>query len=299
MTRLRISVVLATLNRIDLLERLLHHLAHQVDPPDFEVIVADNGSNDSTPRLLHNHDSPIRLKSVLVRRRGKGYALNRALAMAEGKFVVFTDDDIIPDSCWLREWDSAFQRSPGVDVFGGRILVDAERVPSWIRRSHNLTRLLAGEHDHGGKERPYAPTEFPFGPNMAVRRERLRSVTSPYPVSIGPGAKLSVGDETAFFCGIGCGPRERRIYAAKAVVRHEVEVDNVRFLGALKRCYQAGTAAGMTSIAMTPGVGDSMVGLKRDFRVIGRRFRQCRSLRELCCISLRYAGYVRGRRFPE
>src|SRR5579862_3427201 len=65
----RISVVLATYNRLDLLKRLLGCLARQTfDPSRFEVIVVDDGSKE--PVELDARDYPFAL--TLIRQANGG-----------------------------------------------------------------------------------------------------------------------------------------------------------------------------------------------------------------------------------
>ena len=52
---MKLSVVIATRDRAGFLERALESLAAQDDPPEFEVVVADNGSSDATAEVVARH----------------------------------------------------------------------------------------------------------------------------------------------------------------------------------------------------------------------------------------------------
>ncbi len=70
----------------------------------------------------------MRLQIHYVRedRPGKSRALNAALRIAQGKLMVFTDDDVVPQPDWLSQLYSAAQRYPDVNIFGGQIDVNLE-----------------------------------------------------------------------------------------------------------------------------------------------------------------------------
>jgi glucosyl-dolichyl phosphate glucuronosyltransferase len=290
-----ISVVLATRNRAENLARLLRGLAAQVGSPDFEVVVADNGSEDGTPAVIEAIRPELVLQTVRVPRPGKGRALNAALVLARGEIVVFTDDDVIPAPDWLAEISRAASAFPAHNVFGGRIEVDAKAVPGWIRRSFNLMGLLTSAHDRGDAPATYGHGEYPFGPNMAVRRALLAHLDAPYPEEMGPGTRHPVGDETSFFLRISSPERKDRLFVPSARVLHEVEPENVAFGTALKRCYQAGIAHGRLGLSAVASGAEPNHGQPSTMRLISRRIKSARSLRELACIMSRYLGYRQGR----
>jgi hypothetical protein len=285
-----ISVVVATRNRADSLERLLTQLSEQVDAPSFELIVADSGSHDRTPDILRNAPSRLRVFSVRVDEPGKGRALNAALQLASGALVVFTDDDVEPDPRWLAELHAAAERHPEAQVFGGRIDVDERVVPRWIRRSHNLMGLLTSFH--APADSTYGYGRYPFGPNLAVRRRLIEGAVRPYPERMGPGTSLPVGDESGFLMALSPPEALDRMFVASARVAHEVEPGNVGFREALRRSFHQGRAQGSLGIpAQAPGLEG---GREHFARLALKRLRACRSPQELACVFARQLGYWRS-----
>ncbi len=118
----RISVVAPTYNRSERSERLVRALAAQEVSVPVEVIVVDDASSDDTvDRLqrLHTEGSLPFAFTVLTSpvNRGPATARNRGWKQAQGEWVVFIDDDCVPDPKWLKALSDALTNS---DVAIGR-----------------------------------------------------------------------------------------------------------------------------------------------------------------------------------
>src|SRR5690349_5294945 len=123
MKALRISVIVPTRNRRELLLRLLDSLFGQTLPADeYEIIVVSDGSTDGTSEavaLLAEQHPHLRL---LERAQGgPGAARNTAARQAKGKCLAFTDDDCVPSPQWLEKLIETFERSEAVAVEGRTI----------------------------------------------------------------------------------------------------------------------------------------------------------------------------------
>lgn len=90
-----VSLIVATLNRVAELERLLTSLDGQTVEP-FEVIIVDQNPDDRLAGTLARH---LKLNLVHLRcRPGASLARNIGLRAAKGKIIGFPDDD-----CWYPE----------------------------------------------------------------------------------------------------------------------------------------------------------------------------------------------------
>jgi glycosyltransferase involved in cell wall biosynthesis len=288
-----ISIIIATRNRAKFLSRLLNGLVMQADSPGFEVIIGDNGSSDNTTEVVERAKMNLNIHYVCEKRPGKGRTINAALKHAHGDLIVFTDDDVEPNNKWIVKIHSAAKNYPDYNVFGGRILVDMKSVPSWVARSFNLMGLLTSCHDKGKRNVHYGYSEYPFGPNMAVRRSCIDKLNKPYPEHLGPGTKLPVGDEATFLSQFSPPEATDRLFVASACVMHAVEAENVFFINAIKRCFLAGLVHGMLGIF---NVSHDNNRPASTISLITQRLSVCRSLREIACISSRYFGYLQGSR---
>lgn len=96
----RVSIVVAARDEGSGLEAGLQSLLAQ-DYPDYEVIVVDDRSSDSTPQILageaarHERLKIIRIDELPAGWLGKNHALERGAEAAGGSFLIFIDADVI------------------------------------------------------------------------------------------------------------------------------------------------------------------------------------------------------------
>src|SRR3954470_21926912 len=103
---LRLSVVVPTFNRPDLLERCLAALvAQDLSPDAYEIVVADDAASAQTAEQVARwvaRAAPA-IRYVAVRgAHGPAAARNQGWRAARGDVVAFTDDDCVPLPGWLR-----------------------------------------------------------------------------------------------------------------------------------------------------------------------------------------------------
>lgn len=98
------SVIIPTYNRAAKLRSCLAALSEQTQPAsDFEVIVVVDGSTDETARMLAETQTHLRLRVIHQSNSGQPAALNRGVAEARGRVVIFLDDDIIVTPRFVSE----------------------------------------------------------------------------------------------------------------------------------------------------------------------------------------------------
>lgn len=123
---MRISVAVITYNWPQALALVLRALARQTELP-YEVIVTDDGSRDDTRELLERmaRDYPTRLVHLWQPDEGArmSRARNRAIAAAEGDYVILLDGDMVAERHFVADHRAFAQ--PGCFVQGSRVLTDA------------------------------------------------------------------------------------------------------------------------------------------------------------------------------
>ncbi|MEO8349914.1 MAG: glycosyltransferase [Acidobacteriota bacterium] len=150
------SVVIPTYRRPDVLFRVLDALGRQESPPDFEVLVIDDGSGDSTAARLSEYSPPYPFRPFFQENSGPARARNRGVSEARGSHVLFLGDDTVPEPALLAvhaethaelrgypvavlgytTWPRERRVSPFLDhineyglQFGYRLIEDADAVP--------------------------------------------------------------------------------------------------------------------------------------------------------------------------
>ena len=221
--RIRYTVALCTHNHADRLGRTLADLA-QLRPPrhPWEFLVIDNGCRDETPELLARFAWPDSWHVRVVREEklGLSNARNRAIADAQGEYVVFLDDDETADRDWLCAYERLID-AHDPDAFGGRQVVLFEDArPSWLQ--DDLLGFL-GELNRADAIVPLTDPYTPFyGGNFGFRREVCRHVGT-FDAMLGrKGGDNTGGEEVDFY---------RRLLSAgfkvwwtpEAVIHHRIQ----------------------------------------------------------------------------
>ena len=122
------SVIIPTYHRNDLLAKCLDCLAPNVQTlpvEQYEVIVSDDGSQTTAQEIIR--DRYPWAKWVAGSRQGPAANRNNGARYAKGEWLVFTDDDCLPDPQWLEAYAKAVVTEPSCLVFEGRTYVDRPR----------------------------------------------------------------------------------------------------------------------------------------------------------------------------
>jgi len=84
----------------------------------FEIIVVDNGSTDNTYEVLSKIDGISLLQEL---KPGSYAARNKAIDIAKGTYLAFTDSDCLPDKKWLEELIACAQSDEKIGIVAGKI----------------------------------------------------------------------------------------------------------------------------------------------------------------------------------
>jgi glycosyltransferase involved in cell wall biosynthesis len=178
-----ISVVVTTYNREDALAAVLRSLAAQ-DDPDFEIIVADDGSGPATAALVAAWQAKPGPRVEHVWHEDDGFRAaeirNRAVLAARGGYVIFLDGDCIVRSDFVSTHRRLAER--GHFVTGNRILLSPALTTDVLRNDvapeqWGALRWLR-ERLRGGVNRLSALLHLPLGPLRRLRQSAWRGARS-------------------------------------------------------------------------------------------------------------------------
>lgn len=100
------SIIIVTWNGLNLLKKYLPSVL-ATDYPDFEIIIADNASNDGTAEWIQRNHPECNMVNL---NKNYGYAggNNRAAKTASGNVIIFLNNDAKPEPDWLYHLNESF-----------------------------------------------------------------------------------------------------------------------------------------------------------------------------------------------
>ncbi len=135
-----LSVIIPTCHRNDLLVLCLDCLAPGTqifDSSQYEVIVSDDGSKSTSEELVRA--SYPWVKWVQGPRKGPASNRNFGAKQAKGEWLVFIDDDCLPDKQILNAYWIAIQLYPHSLLLEGKTVADREQRYPWEESPINMT----------------------------------------------------------------------------------------------------------------------------------------------------------------
>ncbi|HEU5253638.1 MAG TPA: polysaccharide deacetylase family protein [Solirubrobacterales bacterium] len=166
-----LSVILATHNRRQTLQRCIEALARQAqDPGSFEVVVADDGSEDGSATMLRELDTPFDLTVLEPGKIGRAAARNLAIEKARGRICLVIDDDVIAEPELVAEHLAGQREGPVAAI--GQLTQASPRGRDWYAEAFAETW-----NDHfdrlEGREVDWTAT---YAGNLSAPREALLAV---------------------------------------------------------------------------------------------------------------------------
>lgn len=123
------SVIIPTHNGSRFLERSVQSVLKQ-SYSDYEVIIVDDGSTDSTPQVIVSlvEQSAGKVHSLRQKNSGPGAARNQGVALSSGRYLLFLDDDdeLLPEA--LALFAAQIENNEQVDfLWAGHYSLDEQR----------------------------------------------------------------------------------------------------------------------------------------------------------------------------
>ena len=147
----KVSVIVCSYNGAKTLDRCLASL-RQVEYPDYEVILVDDGSTDNTREIAARHPW---VRAIHQENKGLSAARNIGAEAATGEIIAYTDSDCMADPEWLYFLVGTLLGGDYAGVGGPNISPPAE---NWVQAcvaaapggpSHVLLTDVVAEHIPG------------------------------------------------------------------------------------------------------------------------------------------------------
>lgn len=219
------SVVVCTYNRCLSLAETLGAIALQQVPEGFswQLIVVDNNSRDATQATVEQFrlcQPGLQVSYLFEPQQGLSHARNSGIEAAQGDFVVFTDDDVLPAPDWLAKLVDGM-RAHNCAAAGGYIEpLWLAPPPAWL--TERYYGFLALRVDSEGPKEAKSAEEMPFGASLAFARLIFETVGMFNPQLGRKGNVLAGGEEIDVLLRI-VGQGGRVMYFPEVKVRHKVE----------------------------------------------------------------------------
>jgi succinoglycan biosynthesis protein ExoM len=225
-----VSVVIATYRRPGLLKAAVRSVLSQAGfAATFEVVVVDNDPERSAEKLIAEvaQSASLPVRYVNERRAGISHARNAGVAAAQGRYVVFLDDDEAAGPGWLASL-LATARNYEADIVVGPVRPLFPRgavVPRYAQKIYERdARLPTGSVVQSGG----------IG-NALLLRDRCFAAAVPFDPKLG----LS-GGEDALFLGRLRDQGRKCVWCAEAAVSEEIPIDRLEPAYLLRRAFRGG-----------------------------------------------------------
>ena len=164
-----VSVIISCFNHQDFIRPCIESVVRQTYQ-NFELIVFDDGSSDNSPAILEELSRKHGFYFQVHENIGLSKTLNKALAMAKGKYVspLGSDDILMLDK--LEKQIAYLERYPDIALLGGNILcIDNAGI---IRTQQKITPFREVDFNTVMLN----PKQGPAAPTMMIRTEILREI---------------------------------------------------------------------------------------------------------------------------
>ncbi len=168
-----VSVVIPVYNRASFLTEEFALAFNRLEGHDqaIEIIFVDDGSTDDSPHLLGLLAKQIRFPTSIIRQNnaGPGSARNAGIRIARGRYIAFTDSDVLVTAEWLVELLVPFFYDDRVVASGGMQMNKFPLTVFDVERPHD---------DHPLSRRFYVGNQFVQPPydsaNLCIRPDLLK-----------------------------------------------------------------------------------------------------------------------------
>ena len=218
----KVSIIILNWNGLEDTVECLESLK-DIDYPNYEIIVVDNGSTDGSCDFLKANFPYVRL---IENNENLGFAEgnNCGIRQASGKYVLLLNNDVVVDRYFLKELVNVAESDPAIGAVGAVAYYydDPQRIwqaAGMISWNRGRIRIVGRNEVDEGQFNEVTEVDYVPGCSMLVRRELFERVGYLDP-------KYFVYYDETDWCIRAQRAGYRVLYAPRAKVWHKVSASS-------------------------------------------------------------------------
>jgi glycosyltransferase involved in cell wall biosynthesis len=228
-----ISVGIPTYNRADLLDQTLQKMCDLFIPDgvEWELLIVNNNCTDHTDHIIEKYKSQLPIKHLHEKNPGRSHALNTAVELVNGEYIIWTDDDSLVDVNWIENYVKAFRLWPDTSMFYGPVKPHFEgNPPKWMSVVLKTIPFVYALLDFGTDSFELSEDKMPFGVNLAIRARDQKQYC--YDTSLGRKPNSFLGGEEIELVQKMLADGKKGRWIPAALVHHYIPQDRqtIRYL---------------------------------------------------------------------
>ncbi|CAM1349151.1 glycosyltransferase [Tenacibaculum crassostreae] len=166
---LKFSIIVPVYNRPQEIDELLESLTRQDFQDDFEVLIIEDGSENSSEEVVKKYTSQLNLHYFYKENSGAGASRNYGMQRASGSYFIILDSDVIVPPQYLSEVKKALEEKY-TDSFGGPDAAHPNFTSLQKAINYSMTSVLTTGGIRGKKKsvEKFQPRSFNLGLSKAA-----------------------------------------------------------------------------------------------------------------------------------
>lgn len=135
-----ISIMIPCHNEEVMIEETIDYLMNQLDYQNYEVLVCDDGSKDTTPEILARLSMKYPKLRVLRinKNQGKAHAFNLGISFCRGEYILSNDADTVPSPNALWQYMNYFLNPGGQNIAAVTANMDVQNRSLLVEKSQTV-----------------------------------------------------------------------------------------------------------------------------------------------------------------
>ncbi|AUC81910.1 glycosyltransferase family 2 protein [Lacinutrix sp. Bg11-31] len=199
--QLSFSFIIPVYNRPNEIEELLQSFTKLEGATEFEIVIVEDGSTDSSKHIVSNYNSQLNISYFFKENSGPGASRNFGMQKAKGNYFIILDSDCILPKEYLNEVEKNL-KTKYVDCFGGPDAAGASFSNLQKAINFSMTSFITTGGIRGNKNSvdKFQPRSF----NMGLSKKAFEATKGFGRIHPGEDPDLSIrlwrlDFETAFF----------------------------------------------------------------------------------------------------